>query len=119
MLFNFRKQELAKETSLDEVSNFIQNPLILKVLGLAATLAILLYINFWVVGALAEGDLAAARTELQKTFQETFPGVTSKTARTLTANPQQLTKYIVQKKNELNQKIKMMSKDHTPMLTGF
>ncbi len=117
LLFNFRKQELAKETSLNEVSALMQNPIVLQILGFAALLAAILYINVWTSGAIAEKELQAARVELQKVFSETFSGVPTKTAKTLTSNPDQLKKYIQQKNKELEQKIKMVSKDQTPMLS--
>jgi hypothetical protein len=117
LLFNFRKQELAKETSLDEVSAFVQNPLVIQALGFAALLSVVLYINVWSSRLLADQELQTARTELQKAFSETFPGVPTKTAKTLTTNPEQLKKFIQQKSKELEQKIKMLSKDQTPMLS--
>lgn len=117
LLFNFRKQELAKETSLDEVSVLVQNPMVLKIAGYAAVLAAILYVNVWVSGVLAQRDLQSSRTELQKTFADTFSGVNAKTARGLTSNADQLTKFINQKNKELQQKIKMMARDRTPMLS--
>jgi type IV pilus assembly protein PilM len=114
--FNFRKQEMAKETSLDEVSQIVSNPLVVKVLGYSAILAAILYVNVWVSGILADRDLGVARSELQKTFLDTFTGVTPKMSKTLTSNPDQLKKFIQQKRKELDQKIKMMSRDRTPML---
>lgn len=117
LLFNFRKQEMAKETSLDEVSALIQNPLVLQVLGFAALLAVILYVNVWTSSVIAARELQTARSELQKAFSETFAGVPAKTAKNLTTNPDQLKKFIQQKNKELEQKVKMLSKDQTPMLS--
>ncbi|MBY0369845.1 pilus assembly protein PilM [bacterium] len=117
LLFNFRKQELAKETSLDEVSALVQNPLVVKVMGYFALLAALLYFNSWVVGWLATGEVSTAQSELQKTFQDTFPGVPSKMSKSLTTDSAQLEKYIQQKEKDLAQKIKMLSRDKSPMLS--
>ncbi len=115
--FNFRKAELAKETSLDEVNKIVQNPIVLRVLGYAAILAVILYVNIWVSGAISNRDLQTARASLQKKFLETFVGVPPKLSKSLTANPDQLKKYIQQKTKELDQKIKMLSRNRTPMLT--
>lgn len=115
--FNFRKAEMAKETSLDEVSQIVQNPLVVKVLGYAAVLAVILYVNVFISSMLASRDLQAAQVELQKTFMDTFQGVNVKMSKSLTSDPQQLKKYIQQKQKELQQKIKMMSRDHSPMLS--
>ncbi len=116
LLFNFRKLELAKETSLDEVSALVQNPLVVKALGLAGILAAILYVNAWTSGLVANKELQATRSDLQRAFSETFSGVPVKTAKTLTSNPDQLRKYIQQKRKDLEQKIKMMTRDKTPML---
>ncbi len=115
--FNFRKQEMAKETSLNEVSDFVQNPLVLRIMAYAAILAVILYVNVWVNSMLVGREVQNAQAELQKNFADTFQGVPAKISKSLTADPEQLGKFIEKKKNELNQKIKMMSRDHSPMLT--
>jgi type IV pilus assembly protein PilM len=117
LLFNFRKQELAKETSLDEVSTLVQNPLVIRVVGYAALLAVLLYANVFLSGFVAEKELQAARSDLQKVFSETFPSEPAKKAKLLTTNPEQLSKFILQKRKDFDQKVKMLTRDKSPMLS--
>lgn len=116
ILFNFRQQELAKQTSLNEVSEVLKNPNIVKLVQYASVLALILFFHVTVASYLADTELSKANDELKKVFQETFRSVNAKTRTELIANPVDLKKFIDKKNNELEQKLKMLSKNKTSML---
>lgn len=117
LLFNFRKQEMGKETSLTEVSAFLKNPNVIRLLKYSAAFAVLMLIHVNIAGYLADQEAKAASNELKKAFSETFKDVSAKQRGALTSNPKDLKKFIDQKNNELDQKLKMLSKARLPMLS--
>jgi Tfp pilus assembly PilM family ATPase len=117
LLFNFRRGELAKETSLNEVTAFLRNPSVLKILAYAGALAAILFVNIFLSSFVTDKEVKLAKVELEKTFQETFRSVNSKMRDTLTSKPDALKKYLDQKNMELKQKVQMLSKDKSSMLT--
>jgi hypothetical protein len=82
----------------------------------ASTLAAMLFVYVFVAQYVADREARTANDELKKAFSKTFPSVTSKQKMTLTKSPAALKKFIDQKNNELDQKLKMMSKSRVPML---
>jgi type IV pilus assembly protein PilM len=116
LLFNFRKDDLAKGTSLTEVSTLVKDPNILKLGQYAAVLAGILFAASIFLGYIAEKEARRAREEMRKVFSDTFRSVPSKLKTSLTNDPKELKKYIDLKNNELNQKLKMLSKERTPMM---
>lgn len=117
LLFNFRKQELSKETSLSDVGAVLKDPNILRLMKYAGVLTAMLFIHVFVAQELADSETKAATEDLRKTFQSTFSSVPQKLRNSLTSNPNDLKKYIATKNKELDQKLKMLSKTRTPMLS--
>lgn len=115
-LFNFRKEELAKQTSLSEVKDFFGNPHIIKLAQYLGILALILFMHVNFASYFAEKEMNTANEELKKVFQDTFRTVPQKLRGGLLANPEQLRKFIEQKNRELEQKLKMLSKGKTPVL---
>jgi type IV pilus assembly protein PilM len=116
LLFNFRKENLAKSTELTEVGGALKDPNMIKLAGYAGIFAIILFFGIFTLGYLANEESHKATEELRRVLNDTFPSVTTKQKNSLSANPNELKKYIDQKNNELAQKIKMASKTRTPML---
>jgi len=116
LLFNFRQQELAKQTSLNEISEVLQNPNIVKLVQFASVAALILFTHVTVSSYLADAELNKANEELKKVFQETFRLVNAKTRNELIAHPEDLKKFIDKKNTELEQKLNMLSKNKTSML---
>lgn len=116
LLFNFRKEEMAKGTSLSEISQILRNPAIIKLGQFAAVLAGLLFVASLFLGYLAQEDSKKASDELKKVFADTFKEVPVKLRGTLTNDPEELKKYIDRKNNELAQKLKMSTMSHGSML---
>jgi hypothetical protein len=77
----------------------------------------MLFVHVFVAQNLADSDRKAAQQDLQKAFADTFRSVPAKLRTGLTSNPADLKKFISQKNNELDQKLKMVSKTRVPMLT--
>lgn len=117
LLFNFRKQELAKSTQLNEVGSVFQDPNIIRLMKYAGVLTAMLFIHVFIAQQMADSESKAATEDLRKAFQTTFNTVPQKLRNSLTSNPADLKKYIAQKNKELDQKLKMLSKTRTPMLT--
>jgi type IV pilus assembly protein PilM len=116
LLFNFRQGDLSKQTSLNEVTNILRNPSIIRLAQYAGILCLILFFHVTIASYLAEEELGKANEELKKVFQDTFRSVPTKTRNNLLANPADLKKFIDQKNNELEQKLKMLSKTKTSML---
>lgn len=115
-LFNFRKEELAKQTSLTEVKDFFGNPHIIRLAQYLGILALILFTHVNFASYFAEKETTAANEELKKVFQDTFRTVPQKLRGGLLSNPEQLRKFIEQKNHELEQKLKMLSKGKTPVI---
>lgn len=116
ILFNFRKEELAKQTSLSDAKEFLLNPHILKLAQYLGTLAAILLIHVNVSSYLADKEYTSSNEELKKVFQDTFRTVPQKTRSTLIGSPEQLKKFIEQKNRELEQKLQMLSNSKTPAI---
>ena len=116
LLFNFRQQDVGKGTSLTEVTTFLQDVNVTRLLRFATVLAGILFIHVFIAQYLAQSEAHTASDELRKAFQKTFPSVPAKQKITLTKSSAMLKKFINQKNSELDQKLKMMSKTRVPML---
>jgi len=116
LLFNFRQQDMGKGTSLVEVTTFLKNPNVIKLMKYAAVLAGILLGYVLIAQQLADSEAHTASEELRKAFSKTFPNVPSKQKLTMTKSPELLKKFIDQKNQELDQKLKMISKSRVPML---
>jgi hypothetical protein len=116
LLFNFRQQDVGKGTSLTEVTTFLKNPNVIKLMKYAAILAGILMIHVFIAQQLANSEAHTASEELRKAFSKTFPSASSKQKLAMTQSPDQLRKFIDQKNQELDQKLKMISKTRAPML---
>jgi type IV pilus assembly protein PilM len=117
LLFNFRKQDLAKETQLNEVGSFLKDPNILRLMKYAGILIVVLFVHVFIAQWLADSEARSATEDLRKTFQETFRSVPPKLRNGLTSNPNDLKKFIGQKNKEMEQKLKMLSKARVPMMS--
>lgn len=115
-LFNFRKHDLAKKTSLTEVSTFLKDPHVVRLLQFAGTLALILFIHVTVASNLAKEESVAAEKELNKVFAQTFRSIPKKLRLSLTKSPEALKSYIKQRNREFDQKLKMFSSERTPMI---
>lgn len=119
LLFNFRKRELAKHTSLDDVGNVFKNPHLVKLLQYSAVLASLLFVHVTVSTILASRQQKVSSESLSKIFQDTFPSVPVKVRQGLIDKPEDLGKFVDKKVKELDQKIQLASKSHVAMGTVF
>lgn len=117
LLFNFRKHDLAKKTSLTEVSTVLKNPAVRQLLKYAGVLAAMLFVHVTIAGHLAESEAKRAKEELRKALALTFSNLPKKMTQTLTSDPNELKKFIAQRNKELDQKIKMLSRRRTPVLS--
>lgn len=116
LLFNFRQQESAKGTSLTEISAFLKDPNVTRLLRFAGALALVLFLHVMIASSLAYRESRTATEELRKAFTQTFPTVPTKVKNNLTSSPKDLKKFIDQKNSELDQKLKMISKARVPMM---
>ena len=118
-LFNFRKKELAKHTSLDDVGNVFKNPHLVKLLQFSAVFAVILFVHVTLATILASQQQKVAADGLSKVFQDTFRSVPQKVREGLINKPDDLRKFVDQKVKELDQKIELASKSHVAMGTLF
>ncbi|NBX76702.1 MAG: hypothetical protein EBQ92_09125 [Proteobacteria bacterium] len=118
-LFNFRKKELAKHTSLDDVGNVFKNPHLVKLLQFSAVFAVILFVHVTFSSILASQQQKVAADGLSKVFQDTFRSVPQKVREGLINKPEDLRKFVDQKVRELDQKIQLASKSHVAMGTLF
>lgn len=116
LLFNFRKDELAKQTSLSEITAVFQNPRLVQWIKFAGLAALVLTINVIFSRWIAQGELAVAQKDAEIVFQETFRTVPAKVRAGLLSKPESLKTFIVQKNTDLEQKLKSLSKNRTPIL---
>jgi type IV pilus assembly protein PilM len=116
LMFNFRKAEMAKGTSLTEVGTFIKNPGILRLLRYAGFFSLVLFLYVVLATPLSQEESHKSNQELSKVFQDNFRTVPAKLRTSLTTNPQELKKFLDQKNNEMEQKLKMLSKRRIPMM---
>ncbi len=117
LLFNFRAQAAAKGNSLGEVRNLFANPNALLLCTFVGILVGLLSLHSCVASRIADNEVKRAQGELQKEFGETFRSVPTGLRKTLVTDPDALKKYIDQKTNELEQKLKVFAKERVPMMT--
>lgn len=117
LLFNFRKAELGKGTSLTEVGTVLKNPNILRLIRYASLFAFFLFLHVIIATPLAEREAKTSTEELKKVFSDTFKSVPTKIRPAITSDPKELKKFIDQKNNEIEQKVKMLSKARLPMMT--
>ncbi len=116
LLFNFRTGDLAKGTELKGVTTLLKDPDVIKLAGYAGLLAGVLFLGIFILGYLADEEAHRSNEELRKVFSDTFHSVNQKTRNSLLSDPKSLKKFIDQKNNELTQRLKMVSKNRTPML---
>ncbi|MCB0405712.1 MAG: pilus assembly protein PilM [Bdellovibrionales bacterium] len=116
LLFNFRKGDMAKKTSLTEVSTVLKDPNVVRLLRFAGALALILFLHVTIASNLAKEEAAAADKELGKVFSQTFRNIPKKLRLSLTQSPQALRNYIKQRNKEFDQKLKMFSAERTPMI---
>ncbi len=117
LVFNFRREEMGKGTSLTEVTAFLQNPNVTKLLWYAAVLAILLFVHVNIAGFLVGPQVQTANARVKKSFSDTFRDVPTKQQAGLVTDPANLRKFIEKKTSELDQRLKMLSKTRQPMLS--
>jgi len=117
LLFNFRKHEMAKGTSLTEVTSFLKQPNVVSLLKYGSFLAIVLLAHVLIATPIAENSAKAADKDLKKAFGQTFRAVNRKLAKNLTKNPKKLEKFIKQKIRESSQKLRWMSKKRVSMIS--
>jgi len=115
-LFNFRQEDLAKTTSIREMGSFLRDPNVLTLLRYVGIFALMLFIAAFPLKYVASESATKATSELRKIFSDTFKEVAVRQRTTHTADPQALKKFIDQKTNELNQRLKLASSNQTPML---
>ena len=117
LLFNFRRRELAKQTSLNEVTGLLKNPNVIRLVRYAMAFAAILFLHVTVASYVTERTGKDSSEQLRKVFSETFPSVPAKQRSTLLASEKELRKFIDQKNKESEQKLKMLTKARIPMLT--
>jgi type IV pilus assembly protein PilM len=119
LLFNFRKSGFGKQTSLAEISETLKNPNILKLAQYGAALVVILLIHVSFASYFADQENQKASDELKKVFQETFKTAPKALKTSLTSNPLELRKYIEKKNQELDQKLKMVSRSKESMIKSL
>ncbi|NBX92931.1 MAG: hypothetical protein EBQ85_06840 [Proteobacteria bacterium] len=119
LLFNFRKGEMGKHTSLDDVGSILKNPHLVRLLKYSAIGALLLLVHVTASTIIASRQAADAEAALGKIFEDTFRSVAKKPREVLIANPDKLKTFVSQKVKELDQKIQLVSKSHVAMGTLF
>ncbi len=117
LLFNFRAQSAAKGNSLGEVRTLFANPSAILLSTFIAVLISMLSLHSCVASRIADNEVKRAQAELSKEFSETFRTVPTNLRKTLITDPAALKKYIDQKTNELEQKLKVFAKERVPMMT--
>lgn len=116
ILFNFRQQEAAKETSLREIGQFIRNPNVQLLGKLSLVLALILFLHSFVAKQLAERDARLATDELTKVMNQTFPMLPIAKKTELLKDSALLKRFIEQKNEDLEQKIAIVTKPRPPKL---
>lgn len=117
LLFNFRRGELAKSTSLNEVGNVFENPGIRKGVAYGVLFILALFLHSSIAKLVSSNEARKSSEELRKVLQETLKNVPVKQKASLTANPEELKKYIDQKNHELEDRLKVVGRSAPPMLT--
>ncbi len=117
LAFNFRQQEMGKETSLTEVSAFLKNPNTLRLLKYFAILVAILFVHVNVANYVTDKEARGASEDLRKVFQDAFHEVPVKQRLALTSNPKDLKKFLSQKSNEIDQKLTVLKKTRQPVLS--
>lgn len=117
LAFNFRQQEMGKETSITEISAFLKNPNVLKLAKYFAILVAILFVHVNVSGLFTDKEAKTAQEDLRKVFQGAFPEVPAKQRLALTNNPKDLKKFLSQKSNEIDQKLTILKKTRQPVLS--
>lgn len=113
-LFNFRQEELAKSTSIQEIGSFLKDPNVVLLLRYVGVLALILFLAAFPLKYIASESATKANRELSKVFGDTFKDAGRNRAN-FTKDPKMLQKYIEQKENELTQRLKL-SNNQAPML---
>jgi type IV pilus assembly protein PilM len=116
LLFNFRKDELAKSTSLDEVGEFLKNPQIVKGLKYTGILSAIFFIYALIATPLARIESQSAQDEVKKVLQDTFQSIPSKLKSSLSQDPKGLRKFIQNKNFEIEKKLKALSSNRATTL---
>jgi type IV pilus assembly protein PilM len=117
LLFNFRKGELAKATSLNEVGNIFENPAIRKMVAYGGVLIAALFLHASVAKFIASRHARISTDELRKAINETFASLPAKQKTALSSSPAELQRYIENKSKELDDRLKMAGKTEPSMLT--
>jgi len=116
LLFNFRRKDVGKSTGFTEASLFLKNPLVIRAGILSLILVAILFAHVTISTIFAKQDASKARNELTKIFTSTFRSVPKKMRINLMKNPEQLAKFLDNKEKELNQRIRMATKETKPIL---
>ncbi len=115
--FNFRQQEMGKETSITEISTFLKNPNVLRLGKYIAVLIAILFVHVNVSGFFTDKEAKSAQEDLRKVFQGAFPEVPVKQRLSLTTNPKDLKQFLGKKSNEIDQKLTILKKTRQPVLS--
>ena len=117
ILFNFRKSGFGKQTSLNEISEFVKNPNVLKLGQYTAILVLILLVHVTTSSFFAKEESQNANEELKKVLNDTFKNAPKALKSSLLSNPEKLKDYIEQKNRELDQKLKMVSKSRESVIS--
>lgn len=117
LMFNFRKSGFGKQTSLNEISEFFKNPGVVKLGQYALILVLMLFVHVSASTYIAEQENGKANEELKKVFQDTFKNAPKALKGVLLENPDKLKDYINQKNQEMDQKLKMVSKSRESVIS--
>ena len=116
VLFNFRRGDFSKTTSLNDVSTIFKNPSTRLFITYACLFIGALFIYANIAKIIASKDVVKSLEELKKTMAETIKNVPAKQRATLSSNPEELKKYIEQKNKVLEDRLKMIGRSSPPML---
>lgn len=116
-LFNFRKGSFSKSLTLNEVGSLFKNIHFVKAVSLCAVLAGILLGHVTFSLFLAKQQAKSSSELLAKILQDTFRTTPQKVRDHLVQNPSELRKFVDQKVNEVNERLKVVSKKEVEMGT--
>ncbi len=117
ILFNFRQQEAGKETSIAEISSFLQDANVVLLAKFGLFLLGVLFLHVTVSGIVAGRETKLAQDDLGKVLAQTFPSLPQQMRKSLSKSPADLGRYVDQKTKDLDQRLNTALKNRTPMLS--
>lgn len=109
LLFNFRKEDLAKANSLTAATTFLKDPNIIRAGQYVGILALLLFVHVFASMPIARKEMEKKQEALEQTFGQVFREVPKKVAEGILEDPESLEKYLNNRQKELKQKLALFN----------